>query len=722
MWNRPINQFTGDESAGRFETDAHPGRRLGWLFVMLLFPAVVIAGRLAYLQGVVSIGYLDERDTTTVGYEWIPARDGRILSADGRVLAEDDVRYELLVHYRWLESPPDAGWLRRRALSRLPKTDRRKRDRVQAAEAEVLAERDTVWKRLRGLTGQSSDELTKLRGGIQTRVEKMIRSVQRRRNQRQQGMKDEDESLDAPRSASDVWDVVVDAVTTPPKRGHAEPVVLPEESDYHSLIGGLSIEASAEIEANPELYPGVRIRIAGRRTYPANSLAAHVIGHRTTYEDKTTRHIEIAGETVTLPALQTTVGKTGLEKSYDSLLRGQPGIRRVVRNNRGEILKTEVLQKPQSGRDVVINLEAGIQSRVEKLLDSSLKKAPPSTVPRGGSIVVLDVQTGAVLAAASAPRFDLNLFTQPNGDEWRRLSADRRQPFFPRSHRMVLPPGSVFKAVSSVAVLDSRQIDPEQRFACRGYLDRPDRHRCFIYRHFGVGHGPLNLADAICRSCNVYFYNAARKIGPKPLVDWAGRFGFGSPSGLDLPGERGGNVPAPTRRRWYPGDTLGLAIGQSRLTATPMQIARMMAAIANGGYLVTPHLMQRVGSATHASNAESPGTPFPRMRIPGLSEDVLRRVQTGLRMVVQHPRGTGYKHARLTDIEYAGKTGTAEVGGNKPDHAWFAGYAPAKNPRIAFAIVLEHAGSGGRQAGPVAKELVKLLLESRVIHSRVAAK
>ena len=722
MWNRPINQFAGDRAAGRFETDAHPGRRLGWLYVMLLFPVVAIAGRLAYLQGVVSIGYLDERDTTTVGYEWIPARDGRILSADGRVLAEDDVRYELLVHYRWLESPPDPGWLRRRALSRLPKRDRRKRDRVKDAESQVLAEREAVWKRLRGLTGKSSAELAKLRGGVQARIEKMIQSVQNRRNQRQQESADERDEIENPRTASDVWDIVVDAVTTPPKRGREEPVVLPEESDYHPIVVGLSIESSAEIEANPELYPGVRIRIAGRRTYPANSLAAHVIGHRTPYEDKATRRITIEGQTVSLPPLQTTVGKSGLEKTYDSLLRGRPGIRRVVRNNRGEILKTEVLQVPRSGRDVVINLEAGIQTRVEKLLDDSLQKAPATTVPRGGSIVVLDVQTGAVLAAASAPRFDLNLFTRPNGDEWRRLSADRRQPFFPRSHRMALPPGSVFKAVSSVAVLDSRQIDPEQRFACRGYLDRPDRHRCFIYRHFGVGHGPLNLADAICRSCNVYFYNAARKIGPKPLVDWAGRFGFGSPTGLDLPGERGGNVPSPSRRRWYPGDTLGLAIGQSRLTATPMQIARMMAAFANGGYLVTPHLLQRVGTAKHASAPESPGTPFPRMRIPGLSEDALRRVQTGLRMVVQNPRGTGYKHARLTGIEYAGKTGTAEVGGNKPDHAWFAGYAPAKNPRIAFAIVLEHAGSGGRQAGPVAKELVRLLLESRVIHSRVAAR
>jgi len=210
------------------------------------------------------------------------------------------------------------------------------------------------------------------------------------------------------------------------------------------------------------------------------------------------------------------------------------------------------------------------------------------------------------------------------------------------------------------------------------------------------------------------------------------------------------------RRPWYPGDTLGMAIGQSRLTTTPLQIARMMAAVANDGKLVTPHLLRRIGAAghvgpdgpsgprshnslrssrTHHSNATphevrtggpdllaGDTTSFPATPIPGLGGSTLSRVRDGLRKVVQDRHGTGYKYARLPEIEFAGKTGTAEVGGNRPDHAWFAGYAPANNPRVAFAVVLEHCGSGGREAGPVAKELVRSLLATGLIRGTSTAR
>jgi penicillin-binding protein 2 len=291
---------------------------------------------------------------------------------------------------------------------------------------------------------------------------------------------------------------------------------------------------------------------------------------------------------------------------------------------------------------------------------------------------------------------------------------------------MALPPGSVFKTLAAVAAIESGKIDPDAHHHCQGYLDRPDRHRCYIYRHYGVGHGDLNLSDALCRSCNVYFFQAARTIGPGPLVAWADRFGFGHPTGIDLPGEHTGHLPTPsgrTSQRWYPGDTLGLAIGQSRLTTTPLQIARIMAVVANDGYLVTPHVVRSITSNDPSQNngafQETP--PHPRRRLAGLHDGTLHRIREGLAKVVSHPRGTGYKRVRLDAVAIAGKTGTAEVGGGKPDHAWFAGYVPADRPRIAFAVVLENAGSGGQAAGPVARRFIESLLELGLIPPRQLA-
>ena len=733
MWNRPVSSIS-DESASLPSrgTDARPSRRLGWLLVLLCLPLIAIGVRLTHLQGVVSVDFFEPRDGSTVTYEWIPARDGRILSADGRVLAEHVVRYEVHAHYRWLEDPPNPAWLRRRAFSRLSKPERRQRNLVRKTEQAVIDERAAMWRRLAELTGVPARQVTSSRSQVQRRIERMHRSVAGRKRARET---ETPEKPPAGNAFERIWRRVITTLTTAPKRGRHEPLILPEQSDYHRLMPEVAATVAAEIEAHPELYPGLRVRMSARRRYPQKSQASHLIGYRMR-EQRPARPITFGiqqPERLSLPATVASVGKTGLEKTYDGLLRGQPGIRKVTRNLRGEILKTEILQPPQPGKDLVLTLDTDLQQRLETLLDQSLQKVDAEESAaggpkhaRGGCLVALDVRTGAILAAAAAPRFDLEVLVDGDAEEWKRLTQDARRPLFPRAHRMALPPGSVFKTVSSVAVLQSREIDPDAAFHCQGYLDRPDRHRCYIYRHFGVGHGATNLSDAICRSCNVYFYHAARKLGPRPLFDWAGRFGFGRRTGVDLPGERGGRLPdplAPKRNRpWYPGDTLGLAIGQARLTVTPLQIARMMAAVANGGQLVTPHLMQRVGAASRAGSADSTAEAFPRRPITGLSPGTLKRVREGLRRVVHHPKGTGYKHVRLAGIEIAGKTGTAEVGGGKPDHAWFAGYAPADNPRVAFVVVLEHSGSGGKNAGPVAKQLVRSLLQTGIIRRRLTAK
>jgi penicillin-binding protein 2 len=526
-------------------------------------------------------------------------------------------------------------------------------------------------------------------------------------------------------------------LTTPPHREALEPLVVQEELDYHPLVPEVSLAIAAEIESHPELYPGLRIELSTRRRYSRGTLAPHLIGYRTTITDEAlaSRHKRFPQGDPLDYRTGDRVGMAGLERYYERHLRGLRGERKLILNRAGEVIRTEIVRRPRLGRDLVLTLNVAAQQAAEGLLDEVLSTRSidettkkPMPIPQGGAIVAIDVRTGAVLAAASAPRFDVNALVTHDQEAWKRIVADARKPLFPRVTHMALPPGSTFKIVSAVAFLQQGSLDPEANFHCQGYLDKPDKYRCYTFRNFGVGHNDVNLTDALARSCNVYFFAAARRSGPAALHEWAGKFGFGSPTGIDLPGERGGNLPLLpiTPRRGKPrlsGDTLGMAIGQAQLTATPLQVARMTAAVANGGKLVTPRLVESAGTAVMSDDSPSTNSgmedlsiPEPQS-IPDLSSRSLDWVRLGLRKVVSDPHGTGYKTIRLKDVAIAGKTGTAEPGGDRPDHAWFAGYVPADQPRIAFVVVLEHAGSGGHAAGPVARKFVEALLLQGLLNS-----
>ncbi len=743
MLNRLTNVLAHSASSasdGRFETDAQPGFRLIVLAGGILLPLIAIGVRVAYLQTATAEQFAKPFEQTFVSYESVPSRDGRLLSADGRVLATDRRQFTVQVHYRWLEEPADPAWLRAQALSRLSRKDRRDSNLIAQKQREILAQREAMWDRLSQLSGTSLPELTKKRSQIQHRVEGIVKLVEEKRRQKFPIASKPVLKLDSWRSA---WDKFSQSVTTPPERQYRDPVIIKEEQDYHPLLTGIRLAAVAEIESHPAHYPGLKIETLSWRDYPQDRLAAHLVGVRKplTAEDAEKRKARFAGPDPLGYEVGDRLGRMGLEQMYDHHLHGLRGKRKIVRNRRGEIVQTELLREPRGGRDLVLTINANLQERLEQLLDQTLAAGlEDATKPKsaGASLVVMDIRTGAVVAAVSAPRFSLQDFLHPTPEEWQAMTADPRRPFFHRAVNMAVAPGSIFKPVTAVALLESGKFDPDESRYCQGFLDRPDQHRCFTYRHFGVGHGDLTLSHAICRSCNVYFFQGARKIGPHFLVHWAQRFGIGRETGIDLPGEQAGNLPKPPmarrsddnsrvqpvgfsaqdsdRKPWYPGDTLGLAIGQSRLTVTPLQMVRMMAAIANDGYLLSPHLVQGFGpSLEHdkdAARAISIPEPQP---IPGLTEGTLARIREGLEMVVAHPKGTGYKTVRMPNVKIAGKTGTAEVGGTRPDHAWFAGYVPADRPKFAFAIILEHAGSGGKNAGPIAKQTVETLLDLGLI-------
>jgi len=262
---------------------------------------------------------------------------------------------------------------------------------------------------------------------------------------------------------------------------------------------------------------------------------------------------------------------------------------------------------------------------------------------------------------------------------------------------MAIPPGSVFKIVSAIALLESRTLDARQSMDCQGYLTHPDGLRCAIYGRYGIGHGPVNLSDALAFSCNVYFFHHARAMEPAVISEWARNLGVGQPSGVNLPFEAAGSLPGDDdfRRsgpgKWRVADTQALAIGQSSLTMTPLQVVRLMAAVANGGYLVKPRL-----DVSETALSE---------KVVGLQPSTLDAVREGLERVVADSEGTAHRTVYLENLSIAGKTGTAETGAGRVDHAWFAGYAPAEQPRVALVVVLEHAGDGGSLAGPVAHRL-----------------
>jgi len=743
MRNRATNIFSEGQRAGRsldsaWHVDEHPAGRLVWLFVAIALPLAAVAGRLAQLQCWLVDDYVSSFATTTESFESVPSADGRIYGSDGRVLAEDVERDNISVHYRWLEDPPDERWLLQQALSKLSRAERRNRAFVEAEKRRVLDRRDAMWKRLSDLSGTSPEILAAKRAAIQKRVEHVAQVVARRHSGLDGESTPESRKGNAARPlAQRVWDVVAATLTTPPRREEREPIVIREELNYHPVVDDVPLAVRAEIEAHPRWFPGVRVGVTSRRVYYDSGLAPHVVGARLPVSaDELAHRISQSGSSVGngdpldyRPGDR--IGRTGVEASYDSCLRGLRGLRQLVRNRYGEIVGEELIRAPRPGGNVELTLNTAVQRKMEQLLDAILAKksqAPPESddprAPTGGCIVALDVQSGAVLVAAGAPRFDFGASAVPDAETWKRLSDDPRHPLFHRAIQMALPPGSVFKVLSAVALLESRRIDPDVRFECRGYLDQPDRFRCLIYTQSKVGHGPVDLSDALSRSCNVYFFHAAGVIGPQPFVEWARRFGIGRPTNVDLPFERSGNLPElegeaiADRQKsggkgWHVADTRSLAIGQSSLTVTPLQIARVMAAIANGGYLVTPSVARKAGPQL-ADDESSPAF-SQRQPIPGLSEGTLARIRAALGKTVADPTGTGYKTVRAKEITIAGKTGTAQVGPGKPDHAWFAGYAPADKPRIAFAVVLEHAGSGGKAAGPIARQLVEAFLADGVL-------
>ena len=431
------------------------------------------------------------------------------------------------------------------------------------------------------------------------------------------------------------------------------------------------------------------IAIEPQRQYPQGQAASHLLGYMGQLPPNATGKLPsgryVSGDYV---------GRSGVEKVFEDTLRGWDGVRYVEVDAKLRIIDEfpfpDRERPPAGGRDLVLTLDLDIQHAAEAAFPDSL----------AGSIVVLDPGNGAVLAMASRPSFDPNVFVsfKFQQDRLRLMSSDND--LLNRSLHGQYPPGSTLKMVASVAALEAGITDTMSTFPpCRGTLRVGDTDfRCFNRR----GHGALNLLEATATSCNIYFYHLAQRLGMKAWYATASRLGFGAATGFHGQFiERTGLLPSrqyyvENEGWWATGHLLNLVIGQGAFLATPLQMARYVAALANGGFLVTPHVH---GPA-----------PRPR-RIEGISRSTLNIVKESMRRVVFSPNGTG-RSLRLDGLTVAGKSGTAQAG--RGDDAWFIAFAPFDKPEIAVAVVVEGGGGGGAVAAPVARAIIEACFQDRI--------
>jgi penicillin-binding protein 2 len=467
----------------------------------------------------------------------------------------------------------------------------------------------------------------------------------------------------------------------------------------------------AFVEENNRLLGGIHLKVEPLRDYHYGELAAHTLG----YLGEINRDKLMKGEAGY--RMGDIVGKEGIEFLFEQEMQGKKGYKEVEVDVSGRELAVLRKSPPQSGNHLQLTLDLRIQQVVEQAMTGTEEE------PINGSAVVLKVQTGEVLAITSKPAFDPNLFSAGiSVAEWRKLLFNNQHPLQNRAIDGQYPPGSVYKIIAAYAALEEQAVDPEETVFCPGYYRLGRRvYRCWRRG----GHGDVDLHDALVQSCDVYFYTVGHKLGIDTLGRYAKMLGMGSLTQVNLIGEKPGLVPTKDWKlkargeKWLAGETISASIGQGFNLVTPIQQARLLATVANGGMILKPYLVRQIKDKDGRVVKET----FPSIEKRLESRpDTLSLIQKGLFGVVNEKRGTGWR-ARLKQIKVAGKTGTAQVVRLKKgpkseedeeeilykhrDHAWFVGYAPFENPEIAVAVIVEHGGHGGSAAAPIVRQIIQ---------------
>jgi penicillin-binding protein 2 len=467
-----------------------------------------------------------------------------------------------------------------------------------------------------------------------------------------------------------------------------------------------TIEDIAFVESHRVEFPELNLIQVQQRFYPKGATGAAVLGYVG----------EVSEDLLSKPGSPyrpgDVVGKSGVEHTYNSVLTGQDGMRRIIVNSRGQEIGSMTTIKPKPGNDLRLTLDLDLQMVAEAGLGEE-----------SGAVVALDPRTGEILAMVSHPSYDPNEFARRMDPEsWQKLISDPQKPLMNKAIQAHIAPGSVFKIITATAALETGTITPEYSLYCPGWVT--------IYGHTyhdwtfkkGQGHGHVDLHQAIVQSCDVYFYTLGKLLGIEKIGYFARRLGLGSRTGVDLPAEEPGLVPSPDwvkktfNRPWWPGETISVAIGQGALAATPLQLACAIGGIASGGTFLRPHVVFRdqlraLGIETEDEDAE-------RLPLNESTIDVLTRGMWG----VVNEGGTGAR-ARYPGLDIAGKTGTAQVvsmalmeSSKKKEHlsnAWFVGFAPSTNPEIVVAALVMH-GNESAVAVPIARDVIRAYFDKKM--------
>ena len=442
-------------------------------------------------------------------------------------------------------------------------------------------------------------------------------------------------------------------------------------------------------ERRPELK-SVFIDTGFDRYYPVGLPTAHLMGYMG-LPHKTNNSQNFINENFK-------VGKNGIEHYYEKELRGEFGHKRIEVNAYGKYVRELGQNASIAGQDLHLNIDSDLQKQIVPYLN-----------PKGCSVVVMDCTNGSLLLCNSAPAYDPNEFINLSTKYWNKLINSPYKPLIDKTIKSLYPPGSIFKIITVLAALEGG-INPNDKIVCTGGpVLGGNKFRCARSR----GHGALNMIDAMKHSCNSYIYGVARQIEADKIIEVAKKFGFGQLTNIDLPGELSGFVPTRNWKKekygskWRLGDTLNLSIGQGFLLSTPMQLTRMIAAIASNGKLFTPQIIKSEPQYTQID----------------IKKEHLDIIKTALYHTMNSPGGTGYlSRINYKSMRMAGKTGTAQVQAkknatdnlnrediswNSRNHAIFSGYAPSNNPKFAISVYYDHGGGGGRAAAPIAKKIME---------------
>lgn len=480
----------------------------------------------------------------------------------------------------------------------------------------------------------------------------------------------------------------------------------------------------SQIEINAPDLPGVMIEEGLSRHYPYIDQCAHLLG----YVGPVTETEQEGDKDPLMQLPDFRVGKSGIERQYEKALRGKSGESQIEINASGRVLRELSRRDGTAGKDLTLTIDAGLQTFAIKRLAEH----------ESASAVVMDVHNGDVLAMANTPGYDPNAFIKGIKPKlWRSLLNNPKGPLTNKAIEGQYAPGSTFKVVVALAALESGLVSPYETFFCPGSLSLGSaKFHCWKRG----GHGTMNMHNGLKKSCDVYFYNLALKLGLERIRKMALRLGLGNNVGIDLPHERPGLIPSDEWKRkqfgekWYPGETVVAGIGQGYVLATPLQLAVMTSRIVNGGKAVTPRMVRAITEpakpdktkAVQAKLDKAAPVADPEFATLGIAQKSLQRVVKGMIAVVNETGGTAGR-SKITEkgMTMGGKTGTSQVRRitraeratgviknedlpwNRRDHALFIGFAPADNPRYAVAVVVEHGGSGSRAAAPAARDIMR---------------